>query len=341
MSRMSGVNSLEVFQQDVNEFDVTSLRLTIDPAALAAARQSLDQSGLLLLGEVHGVRQNPLLARALMAALEMTGLALEWPAGLATAVSGFFADGRVPDHPQLWGGDGRITVGHFALLRERFQAQRLQALTLFDGVNEAGWSQRESARAERKHTATGPAARTLGIAGNAHPALTPTMLGVPLGARLAEWRPGVREIRIRYGNGTYYNHSAQRFTQQFSLRRRARLRAEGGALVLELPAPMEARVPHRVAAEQPPAVQPPARPSAPGYAGAFTPYRDRAGPPPLEPTGQRGYPDFPDYPQQAIPPVPPVPPQAPAAPADPQHTAAASAPRRGRPNPYETGLTPR
>src|SRR6202034_2380945 len=198
MTVMPGVASLEAFQRAVNQFDITSYRLTIDPAALAAARQSLDQSGLLLLGEVHGVRQNPLLARCLMAALDVTGLALEWPAGLAAAVSGFFAEGRVPDHPQLWGGDGRITAGHFALLRERFLAERLQALTLFDGVDEANWSGRESATAERILNGKGPATRTLVIAGNAHTALTPTMLGVPLGARLAEWRPGVREIRIRY-----------------------------------------------------------------------------------------------------------------------------------------------
>ena len=212
MSLMPGVNSLEVFQQAVNEFDVTSLRLTIDPAALAAARQSLDQSGLLLLGEVHGVRQNPLVARALMAALEVTGLALEWPAGLATAVSGFFADGRVPDHAQLWGGDGRITVGHFALLRERFLAERLQALTLFDGVNEAGWSRREAAMAERILGAQVPGSRTLVIAGSAHTALTPTMLGVPIGARLAQLRPGVRLVPSRDGkvpaaslfSGPYY-----------------------------------------------------------------------------------------------------------------------------------------
>ena len=202
MTDMPGVASLEAFQRAVNEFDITSFRLSIDPAALAAARQSLDQSGLLLLGEVHGVRQNPLIAAALMTALDMTGLALEWPAALAEPVSGFFADGRVPDHPQLWGGDGRITVGHFALLRERFQAERLQALTLFDGVNEVGWSRREAAMAQRILNAQQPGSRTLVIAGSAHTALTPTMLGVPIGARLAELRPGVREIRIRYGNGT-------------------------------------------------------------------------------------------------------------------------------------------
>jgi len=56
-----------------------------DTAALAAGRQSLDQSGLLLLGEVHGVRQNAMLARALMDALDVSGLALEWPAELAAA----------------------------------------------------------------------------------------------------------------------------------------------------------------------------------------------------------------------------------------------------------------
>jgi hypothetical protein len=264
MTRMPGVASLEAFQRVVNEFGITSYRLTIDPAALAAARQSLDQSGLLLLGEVHGVRQNPLIARALMVALDMTGLALEWPADLATPLSGFFADGLVPDHPQLWGGDGRITAGHFAMLRERFLAERLQALTLFDGVNEVGWSRREAAMAERILGAQQPGSRTLVVAGSAHTALTPTMLGVPIGARLAELRPGVREIRIRYGNGTYYNLSPQRFKLRWSVRRQARLHADGGALVLDLPRPVQARVPHRMAPDQPP--QPPVRP---GYTMAF------------------------------------------------------------------------
>jgi hypothetical protein len=298
MAVMPGVASLEEFQRAVDEFDISCSRLTIDPAALAAARQSLDQSGLLLLGEVHGVRQNPLLARALMAALDVTGLALEWPAELATAVGGFFADGRVPDHPQLWDGDGRITDGHFALLRERFLAQRLRALTLFDGVDEAGWSLRESAMAERILNAQGAGTRTLVIAGNAHTALTPTMLGVPLGARLAEWRPGVREIHIRYGKGTYYNRSPQQFKHQFSIRRTARLRAEGSALVLDLPGPIQAGVPHRIAPSQPPA-----QPSPPGYTGAFPACLDQPAPPPPQPPRQSGYPDFP---QQAIPPDPPA-----------------------------------
>jgi hypothetical protein len=33
---------------------------------VASAQRSVEESGLLLLGEVYGVRENPLLARALM-----------------------------------------------------------------------------------------------------------------------------------------------------------------------------------------------------------------------------------------------------------------------------------
>jgi len=53
------------------------LGLVIEPSALAAARRSLEEPGFLLLGEVHGVRENPLVIRALMRAFGLSGLALE------------------------------------------------------------------------------------------------------------------------------------------------------------------------------------------------------------------------------------------------------------------------
>jgi hypothetical protein len=127
----------------------------------------------------------------------------------------------------------------------------------------------------------------------------------------------VREIRIRYGNGTYYNLSPKRFKSQYSLRRKARLRAEGEALVLDLPGPAQAWVPHRMAADQPRA-----KPSPPGYTGAFAAYRDQPGLAP-EAAGEPGYPDFPNYPQQAVPQARPEAQQAPAA-----HAVSWAPPRR-------------
>jgi len=78
-ARVPGVDSMEAFLQAAAEFAVADLELQAEPSAAAAAQQSLDESGLLLLGEVHGVRENPLLVRALMRMFGLTSLALEWP----------------------------------------------------------------------------------------------------------------------------------------------------------------------------------------------------------------------------------------------------------------------
>jgi len=228
-------------------FAVTDLGLVIEPPALAAARRSLEESGLLLLGEVHGVRENPLVIRSLMQALGLGGLALEWHEDLALAAGAFLAGGRLADHPLLWSGDGRITAGHLAVLRERAAAGPL-SLTLFDGTMGEGWtwSQRDEAMGRRILAAPAAAAGTLVVAGNAHTPTARTGLGVPLGACLAGQRPGVREIRISYGGGRFYNIQPRRFRRRIGLRRRwATLCERGGGLVLDLPAAGEAVVPQR------------------------------------------------------------------------------------------------
>jgi hypothetical protein len=132
------VASLADLHRAVAGFTVEDLGLVIEPRALAAAERSLDESGLLLLGEVHGARENPLLIRAVI-----------------------------------------------------------------------------------------------------------TSLGIPLGARLAQQRPGVREIRIRYGGGRYYNVRPARFRRVSPPRDQVRLHDRRGALVLYLPEAREAVVPQR------------------------------------------------------------------------------------------------
>jgi hypothetical protein len=110
-----GVASVEALVRVVAEFVVADLELVAAPAAVAAAQRSLDDSGLLLLGEVHGVRDNPLLARALMQAFGLWGLALEWHENLAPVVEAFLATGTLADHWLLWPGDGRITARHLVV----------------------------------------------------------------------------------------------------------------------------------------------------------------------------------------------------------------------------------
>ena len=79
------------------------------------------------------------------------------------------------------------------------------------------------------------------------------MLGVPLGARLAQKRPGVREIRINYCGGHYYNLGQGRFALAGAQRRPLRLYQHKDALVLDLPSASEAIVPQRSRPWPPPA----------------------------------------------------------------------------------------
>lgn len=244
---MPALASLAAFSQAVADFPAADLPVEVDPAARAAAERSVRESGFLLLGEVHGVRENPLIIAALLREFGLAGLALEWPDGLGPVVSAFLAGGGLADHPLLWADDGRITAGHLAVLRELAAAGRLE-LTLIDGLIAAdwSWSQRDEAMARRLLAAPAAGTGTLVVAGNAHTPVRPTAQGVPLGAVLARRRPGVREIRVDYRSGGYYNLAPRRFrrrTGSRSLSCRLVLRNED--LILVLPSATEAVVPQR------------------------------------------------------------------------------------------------
>ena len=83
------------------------------------------------------------------------------------------------------------------------------------------------------------------VAGNAHTPTVPTDLGVPLGARLSRQRPGVRDIRVSYGSGRFYNMRSRQFPGTNGGDGRVRLREQQENLILDLPAATEAIVPQR------------------------------------------------------------------------------------------------
>jgi hypothetical protein len=243
---MPGVDSIEAVLRAAAEFVVADLELQAEPPAAVAVQRSLDDSGLLLLGEVHGVKENPLLIRSLMQLFGLTSLALEWPHELAPAMAGFLAGETLSDHPELWSGDGRITAGHLAVLAERAAAGPLE-LTLFDGTtgSDWNWSRRDEAMAARILAGSAGRTPTLVVAGNAHTPVSRTELGVPMGACLAQSRPGVREIRINYCSGYFYNCQPAQFATISPARHQILLCQHDDVLVLDLPSGHEAIVPQR------------------------------------------------------------------------------------------------
>jgi hypothetical protein len=99
--------------------------------------------------------------------------------------------------------------------------------------------------ARRLLAASPPGTRTLAVAGGYHTPTSLIELGVPMGAWLARQRPGVREIQIRYGGGSFYNCGPQQFDRRMSPQQPIRLHQHDGELVLDLPVASEAVVPQR------------------------------------------------------------------------------------------------
>src|SRR5688500_12157740 len=171
-------------------------------------RTSVERSGLLVLGELHGVRQTPQVVAALVELLDIGRLALEWPKQLTATVDTYRNTGVLDDHDLLWLGDGRLTTGHLALLRDLADHEPPAEWLAFDTWSpvhtipgESEWTARDHAMAHRILDHTEPTERTLVIAGNAHTPATRTRNGIPIGSWLAQERPGVRSIAPNYGQG--------------------------------------------------------------------------------------------------------------------------------------------
>jgi hypothetical protein len=234
------------------------LDLAVDARALRRVEDSLEATGLVLLGEVHGILQTPALIAELVDLLDVNLLALEWPAELADVVATWGATGTLRDHPFLWLGDGRITAGHLHLLAQLAARVSAVDVLLFDGPDprrvdpstmssEQLWTDRDHAMAERLAAAvTNRGVRCLVVAGNAHTRLAEGPHGRPMGAWLADDRPVLRSVTVRYGPGTFYNAGSRALGGERRGVTTCRLRPDQHGVLLDVPAPEEAVVPHRI-----------------------------------------------------------------------------------------------
>jgi hypothetical protein len=241
----------DLWDQVVTARRAEPLDISVDADAEGAMRASLDRTGLLLLDEVHGIRQTPWVIAALIELLDVHTLALEWPEPLTATVDVYRRSDVLHDHDLLWLGDGRLTPGHLALLRDLAQREPAVGWLAFDTwelvpeiPGESRWTARDHAMARRILDATDPAGRTLVVAGNAHTPTGRTSSGIAMGAWLARERPGLRSIRITYGDGLIYNLGSTPLASRNDPAT-FRVRLDGDQLLLDHPGPMEADVPHR------------------------------------------------------------------------------------------------
>ena len=98
---------------------------------------SLEATKLLILGEMHGVKENVDVIYTLFKKFGFRQLALEWKSGLLKVAEYYLESGEIDFDAIKNSPDGRITAGHFALLKKLKDEGLLEKL---------GWTQDEMRR---------------------------------------------------------------------------------------------------------------------------------------------------------------------------------------------------
>ncbi|HEY4027158.1 MAG TPA: hypothetical protein VGO86_12075 [Candidatus Dormibacteraeota bacterium] len=193
--------SVARFAEAVDAFVVEDLVMGVDPTADARLRAKVAAGSPILVGERHGIEQNPLVAYTLMRRLNIRLLALEWSGELEPVVDRYLAGHELDVDALAQSRDGRITAGHFAVLRALSVAGLLDRVVLFDlAIWPRTWSERDEGMAGRLLAGT-RGTPALAMAGSLHTRLRRHRHGEPMGAHVARTRAGTLEVRLRYPGG--------------------------------------------------------------------------------------------------------------------------------------------
>jgi hypothetical protein len=197
------------FRDAVSAHRLDHVRL--DPHSLRLAQQSLTDSGLMMVGESHGVYETPAALYALARALGTRAIAFEWShEEMQDEVESFMGRGAF-DFARLWsslpataeffGGDGRITSGHFALLGRLKDEAWLDEVILFDRLD-VGTEAQDPLRRDREMAdrmlAIWSGAPALVVAGAFHAQLD---VEGSMARHLAQRRAGLLPMMLQYSSG--------------------------------------------------------------------------------------------------------------------------------------------
>jgi hypothetical protein len=243
----------QLFVEAVSTASIAEIKTIFDEVASGHLEESLRNTGLLILGEMHGVKENADVIYTLFKRFGFRQLALEWEPGLKVMAEEFLESGEIDFNAIQDSPDGRITAGHFALLKKLKDEGMLERIICFDGGSGAqGWNARDAAMA-RNILASLSDVPTLVMAGNLHTKTEPIVFDNepgeqhPMGEIVKKEIPGVASGRIEYLTGQYHNYGTRDFINlsHKELPSEARFyQNQNGLYVFELPHVHAAVVPN-------------------------------------------------------------------------------------------------
>ena len=233
------------FANEIGQFKIEEIPTDFDESAVNSLSQSLNQTNLFLLGEMHGVSENPNIIYTLIKKFNLRSIALEWDEVLRPQIDKFLETGEIPNAISSY--DGRITAGHFALLKRLKGEGILDELILFND-NSATWDQRDAQMA--RNIISARKVPTLIATGNLHSRVTPISnpdypnMTTPMGVNLKNALGDLSSGNIEYQSGDFYNLGIRHFETASDIDLKAKFfRNEQGVYVFSFPVAHAAVVP--------------------------------------------------------------------------------------------------
>ncbi len=121
------------FVEAIKNIEISEIDTEFDEKSVESLVSELSKTKLLLLGEMHGVKENVDIIYTLFKKLGFRKLALEWNKELRESAEKFLQTGELDFEAIKDSPDGRITAGHFALLKKLKDEGLLESLVCFDG----------------------------------------------------------------------------------------------------------------------------------------------------------------------------------------------------------------
>lgn len=199
------------FIEAVSTISIEEIPTAYDEIAVQNLIDSLKSCKVFILGEVHGVKENVDVIYTLFKKFGFRKLALEWEPALKEMVEKFLETGVLDFDAIQHSPDGRVTAGHFTLLKKLKSEGMLEEVLCFDeGSNGNGWNARDAAMA-RNILANLSGSPTLVVAGNLHTKTKSITFEDepgekhPMGENVKKEIPDVATGTIEYATGQFYN----------------------------------------------------------------------------------------------------------------------------------------
>ena len=209
----------QAFIEAVNSISIEEILTDYDAESVRKLSDSLNDTKLFLLGEMHGVKENVDIIYSLFKKFGFRQLALEWEPYLKEVADKFVETGLIDFDAIQNSPDGRITAGHFALIKKLKDEGLLENLICFDhGSMGLGWDARDGNMAKNiLANLSNSDILTLVVAGNLHTKVEQVIFKGeseahhPMGERVKEKIPNVPSGKIQYLKGKYHNYGVNDF----------------------------------------------------------------------------------------------------------------------------------